>query len=212
MGLVINPKTILDSPSPLRSVLPVPLLQVIERGFRQPELLLSIPMSADITGLIHDLVRSPLRGELRAVQLAARSAEMMAFIAHQWSQMPRADGNVAIRRRDSELAAGARRALDARFADPPTTDELAAELGTNRSKLNELFQRSFGITIKHYCIQRRIERAIALLHEGSLNMAQVAQAVGYSHQSSFTAAFRELVGVSPRGYVRQWASGVDTPG
>jgi AraC-like DNA-binding protein len=33
-----------------------------------------------------------------------------------------------------------------------------------------------------------------------LTIAQVAERVGYEHQSSFTAAFRGHVGMSPREY------------
>jgi AraC-like DNA-binding protein len=113
---------------------------------------------------------------------------------------------VSGRRRNLDLVCGARRALDLRFAAPPTTDELAAELGTNRNTLNEIFERSIGTTIKQYCVQRRIERAIALLNEGVLNMAQIAEAIGYQHQSSFAAVFRERVGVSPRHYLRVMSS------
>jgi AraC-like DNA-binding protein len=86
------------------------------------------------------------------------------------------------------------------MADPPTLQALAQELGTNRNKLNQIFQRSMGVTLKAFCVQRRIERAQALLHEGRLNVAQIAETVGYQHQSSFAAAFRDVVGMCPRDY------------
>ena len=42
--------------------------------------------------------------------------------------------------------------------------------------------------------------ARALLQEGRLNIAQISETVGYQHQSSFTAAFRDIVGMCPRDY------------
>jgi AraC-like DNA-binding protein len=41
--------------------------------------------------------------------------------------------------------------------------------------------------------------------EATLTIAQVAERVGYEHQSSFTAAFRSQVGMSPREYRRHRA-------
>ena len=105
-----------------------------------------------------------------------------------------------MRGRDAELVASASRILNQRLVDPPTLQELAQELGTNRNKLNQIFQRSMGVTLKVYCVRKRIERARALLQEGRLTIAQISESVGYQHQSSFTAAFRDMVGMCPRDY------------
>ena len=51
-----------------------------------------------------------------------------------------------------------------------------------------------------YCLDRRVREAQQLLMEAKLTIAQVAERVGYEHQSSFAAAFRGHVGMSPREY------------
>ena len=51
-----------------------------------------------------------------------------------------------------------------------------------------------------YCLERRIREAQQLLLEAALTIAQVAERVGYEHQSSFTAAFQAHVDMSPREY------------
>jgi AraC-like DNA-binding protein len=81
--------------------------------------------------------------------------------------------------------------------------ELASELGTNRTKINQLFRACIGVTPQEYTLHRRIERAQALIVEGRLNVGQIADAVGYQHQSSFTTAFREVTGMSPREFATQ---------
>jgi AraC-like DNA-binding protein len=88
-----------------------------------------------------------------------------------------------------------------RLDDPPTLEALAQELGTNRTKLNQLFRRGLGVTPKAFCLQNRIERAQMLLREGRLSVAQIAETVGYQHQSSFAAAFKDAVGMCPRDWV-----------
>ena len=45
-----------------------------------------------------------------------------------------------------------------------------------------------------------MREAQQLLLEATLTIAQVAERVGYEHQSSFAAAFRGHVGMSPREY------------
>jgi AraC-like DNA-binding protein len=69
----------------------------------------------------------------------------------------------------------------------------------------EYFKQSFGVTMADYCLERRVREAQQLLMEATLTIAQVAERVGYEHQSSFTAAFRGQVGMSPREYRRHRA-------
>jgi len=51
-----------------------------------------------------------------------------------------------------------------------------------------------------YCLERRMREAQQLLLAATLTIAQVAERVGYEHQSSFAAAFSGHVGMSPRQY------------
>jgi AraC-like DNA-binding protein len=85
-------------------------------------------------------------------------------------------------------------------------DELASELGTNLTKLKASFKSSFGITMAEYCLQRRMREAQQLLLESKLSMAEVAERVGYAHQSNFSAAFSGHMGMSPREYCRHRAA------
>jgi AraC-like DNA-binding protein len=66
--------------------------------------------------------------------------------------------------------------------------------------LKAVFKEAYGITMADYCLERRVREAQQLLIEAALTIAQVAERVGYEHQSSFTAAFRGHVGMSPREY------------
>ena len=43
-----------------------------------------------------------------------------------------------------------------------------------------------------------MQHALALLRENQLPVARVAEAVGYSHQTSFATAFRRHFGLSPK--------------
>jgi AraC-like DNA-binding protein len=109
------------------------------------------------------------------------------------------------RRRDLDLARAAQARLDRDYRRPPNFADLAREIGTSQNKLKSVFKQAFGLTMADYCLERRVREAQQLLMEATLTIAQVAERVGYEHQSSFTAAFRNQVGMSPREYRRHRA-------
>jgi transcriptional regulator GlxA family with amidase domain len=92
--------------------------------------------------------------------------------------------------------------LGERCTAPPTLTELATMLGTNKNKINQLFQKRLQVTPQAFCLRLRIERAQALIAQRRMNLAQVAESVGYRHQSSFTAAFISVTGMSPGKYAQ----------
>ena len=68
------------------------------------------------------------------------------------------------------------------------------------------FRRRYGLAVHAWLRQRRMERAAQLLQGSSLTVLEVAQSVGYSSGSQFTAAFRERYGASP-GKFRKMSKG-----
>jgi AraC-like DNA-binding protein len=54
---------------------------------------------------------------------------------------------------------------------------------------------------------RRIERAMALLRRGDLNVTEVCFAVGCSSLGTFSSRFTDLVGMPPSTYRRHAARG-----
>jgi AraC family transcriptional regulator len=67
------------------------------------------------------------------------------------------------------------------------------------------FKQSFGIPPHRYHVNRRIERAKALLAERESSVTDVALEVGFSETSSFSAAFRHTTGTTPTEYRRTLA-------
>jgi AraC-like DNA-binding protein len=132
--------------------------------------------------------------------------ELMALLLDAATRSPTFAGAEGLRPRDVELAHRAREMLDRYYADPPPFDGLARELGTNRNKLKSVFREVLGLTLTEYCVQRRVRTAQSLLLEGRLSIGQIAEQVGYEHQSSFTAAFRDHVGMTPREYSQHRAA------
>ncbi len=162
--------------------------------------LASFPVDHRVAALVADTLDSRLRGEMRTVQLAGRVAELVAYAIDAMFGPANQRSAHLPRRRDLELAQAARTRLDAEYRRPPSFTELARDVGVSQNKLKTLFREAFGVTMADYCLERRVREAQQLLLEASLTIAQVAERVGYEHQSSFTAAFRGQLGMSPREY------------
>ncbi|MBI5362004.1 MAG: AraC family transcriptional regulator [Planctomycetes bacterium] len=80
---------------------------------------------------------------------------------------------------------------------PLKTLTLARIAGLSPYQLDQRLRRLFGTTTKEHVQRRRLDRAMHLLRESELSIAEIAQRVGYADQSSFTRVFKRAVGTSP---------------
>ena len=79
---------------------------------------------------------------------------------------------------------------------------LADVAGVSVSHLKTQFRRSTGLPVHQYVVQRRVERAKALLLRGDLPASQVAAEAGFAHQSHMALWMRRVLGVTPTSLVR----------
>ena len=90
--------------------------------------------------------------------------------------------------------------IEARLGDQITLDDLAVEADLSPYHLARMFKLSFGMPPHKYLMQRRVERAKALLAETDRTLADIALACGFSSQSHFSNCFKSATGVTPRGF------------
>ena len=84
-----------------------------------------------------------------------------------------------------------------------TLAEIAVVAGISPYYFARQFKLSTGLSPHQYVIQRRIERAKILLAENKLPIVEIADCVGCSSQSNFTALFHKYVGMTPKTYREQ---------
>ncbi|ROO33642.1 helix-turn-helix domain-containing protein [Salinisphaera orenii] len=87
--------------------------------------------------------------------------------------------------------------------------ELAAVAGLSPRHFTRLFRATFGASPHQYVRELRLDRARALLSDGSAAICDVALAAGFGSQSYFTDLFRRATGVTPRQYRLQNGSKPD---
>jgi AraC-like DNA-binding protein len=70
-----------------------------------------------------------------------------------------------------------------------------SQIGINL--LHQGFRQLYGSRIKEYEIRKRLEAAALLLQDDELTMQEITARCGYSSQSSFVRAFKDVHGITP---------------
>lgn len=92
--------------------------------------------------------------------------------------------------------------IDREYAQPLNIEELARGIHISSGHLSREFRRIYGESPYSYLMTRRIERAMALLRQGDVNVTDACFKVGFSSLGTFSTRFTELVGVPPSVYRR----------
>jgi AraC family transcriptional regulator len=78
--------------------------------------------------------------------------------------------------------------------------DLAREAGLSAAHLLRSFRQSTGKTPHQYLLDRRVERAQALMREPRNSLADVALSTGFANQHHLSRVFRRIRGVTPSAY------------
>jgi AraC family transcriptional regulator, exoenzyme S synthesis regulatory protein ExsA len=81
---------------------------------------------------------------------------------------------------------------------PWTVTQYAAALGMTPRNLNVLFQEKYGMSAKHWLVERRLQRARDLLCTTSMKVIDVANECGFSNPAHFSDSFRKRFEYCPR--------------
>ncbi len=83
-----------------------------------------------------------------------------------------------------------------------TLKEVASYVGMNESAFCVFFKRNFGQTFVDYLNAQRLEYARYLLENGSLSVAEVCYACGFTSPPYFSRLFSRKVGMPPQQYAK----------
>ncbi len=95
-----------------------------------------------------------------------------------------------------------REVIESALDEDLSLERLAREAGIGAHAFSAAFTRAFGETPHRYVLNRRIERAKALLRDTAIPVAEIALQTGFASQSHLASAFRRIVGATPGAYRR----------
>ena len=93
----------------------------------------------------------------------------------------------------------ARDLIDRDYAEPLDVPAMARTALMSPAHFSRKFRAAYGETPYSYLMTRRIERAKALLRQGT-SVTECCAAVGCTSLGSFSSRFTEIVGVTPAQY------------
>ncbi len=144
------------------------------------------------------LLGTDYQGDLRRVHLEAKCIELICMMSDVLSERESSCLPVKLSTSDIDRLHEARALLARRFAEAPSVEQLAREVGLNRNKLSYGFKHLFDTTISDFCAESRLQAAWEMLCDTDLPIGRIAHRVGYRQPAAFSTAFKKRYGMTPR--------------
>ncbi|NEW62559.1 AraC family transcriptional regulator [Granulicatella sp. zg-ZJ] len=94
--------------------------------------------------------------------------------------------------------------IEQHYAENICIEDIAAHCHLNRSYFSRLFKENMNMTPQQFLIHYRLIRSCDLLKHTNDSIASIAEAVGYSNQFNFSAAFKKFFNQSPHSWKKDY--------
>ncbi|RJX36833.1 response regulator [Paenibacillus pinisoli] len=95
------------------------------------------------------------------------------------------------------------RYIEAHYTQDIRLQDISASFHLNREYISRKFKMEFGETLIDYVNRIRVEKAMILLLNPHLRMAQIAQMIGYHDEKYFSRVFKKLTHTTPNDYRKE---------
>lgn len=150
---------------------------------------------------IGELVKMLMDGKSNLLRLNVLMAELVCFSAH------REDFSMEELPLQSEYQENYLKAvqyIDEHFKEPLTLGDVAEQLSFSLSYASKLLKKYTGIPFSKYLAYVRVRASLEALLEGKQPIEQIALECGMPNGKAYTKTFRELYGIQPSAYRRQF--------
>ena len=151
--------------------------------------------------LVKLLIEEAARRQSGRELVLTRLIEILLVESLRLTQTPDAPAGLLRGLGDVRLAEAIRQ-MHADPARPWTMAELAKEAALSRSAFFDRFSRSVGVPPMEYLLAWRMALAKDMLRRQEIDIAEVAERVGYGSASTFSTAFSRHVGQPPGRYAK----------
>jgi len=159
----------------------------------------TVPLDIRSRTVIQEVRSNEFNGEFRRAFFRAKVLELFTVaverLVTQGDEDRKAQGLGSSERQKLAMLA---QIMEDEIERPLTLGYLARKVGTNRTRLAEIFKQCHGITVQHHWRKLRLDHAMKLLAGESIPVTEVAARIGYSNVSSLSRAFAREFGVLPK--------------
>lgn len=106
-----------------------------------------------------------------------------------------------IRKRDPDWAQRTCAYIQAHLDARLTAKELSRVIGRSPSFISHQFKKTFGVSLRQYIIQQRLDCSLNMLQAGD-PLRKISSSLGFSDEFHFSKTFRRHFKKSPSGYRR----------
>lgn len=157
--------------------------------------------SIGMSNCIDSLKTNRLDGFTRRLFLEGKSNEILSIQIKDFEDDQKSEPKRQIlRKADMVLIQKAAGILKQKLQTPITIKDLALQVGTNSTKLQEGFRYTFGLTVNNYLNKLRLEYARDQLMIGELNIGEIAENIGIANKSYFSRLFKSTYNVNPKDF------------
>ena len=160
--------------------------------------------SLTMADCIDQIKTTPFKDFARRIFLEGKSNEILSIQINDFEDDLKDEPKRSIlRKSDMEKIQKAAQILKSKLDQPLTIKELASEIGTNPTKLQEGFRVNFGTTVNNYLNKLRLDYAKEQILIGDLNMSEIAERIGISNKSYFSRLFKASFHLNPKEFSQQ---------
>jgi AraC family transcriptional activator of pyochelin receptor len=151
--------------------------------------------------VLHQIINSNINSSIRELYVKGKVYELLSLHFQKEENIDAAYCPFLVDEQNVLKIRKAKEIIISRMSEPPSLQELAAEIGLNLKKLKEGFKQIYGDTVYSFLFDYKMEHARKLLESNQYNVNEVGSQVGYSTASHFIAAFKKKFGTTPKKYV-----------
>lgn len=155
------------------------------------------PITPQMQLIIHQIINCAFNNSLRRLFIESKVLELLMLQLEQISQV---DPSILQHPTDDNMDSKmyyAKEIIEKNLTSPLTLSELSLAINTNECTLKKNFKATFGTTVFGYVKELKMNNAKYLLLNQQLNVAEVAERIGYKNPQHFSTAFKKYFGTSP---------------
>lgn len=159
-----------------------------------------LPPGHRLARILSDVIHYSMEGAVKTLYYEIKAVEVLCLLSEALAKARECRPHSTVQ--DRAAVKRAIQILSANMSCPPSISTLARQVGTNATKLKQVFKQETGYTIFGYLRNIRLGVAVSLMADPGATITSVSQEVGYKSPSKFTEAFRQQYGLNPGKYLR----------